>query len=417
VGDKNIQWHLETAVKKIRTNKKEVDFSMRNFDYQTPTRLIFGEGVISKLPEVMKPLGKKLLFTYGSGSIKKIGLYDTVKELLADFEIYELSDIQPNPKYDPSVIDGVKICKENGIDAILAVGGGSVLDCSKAIAAGAKYDGDPWDLISYQAFASDALPIVDIITLAATGSEYDCGGVISRTDTNDKIGYVDPHLFPVASFLDPTYTFSVSKKQTAAGCADAMNHVMEQYFTEDTTLLNDGICEAALKSLMANAKAAIENPSDYRARAEMMLCCTYGCNGILALGNSSSGWPCHAIEHALSAYYDITHGEGLAIITPRWMKYILSDRTVDRFVKYGVNVFGIDKTLDKYEIANQAIEATYHFFESIGIPMHLKDVGIDDSRLEEMANHIAHDGGGVGLAKAYVPLNQDDLVKILTESL
>jgi hypothetical protein len=387
---------------------------MQNFDYQTPTRLIFGEGVIANLPAVMKPLGKKVLLTYGSGSIKKLGLYDKVKELLADFEIYELADIQPNPKYDPSVLEGVRICKEQGIEVILSVGGGSVLDCSKAIAAGAKYEGDPWDLISYKVFAKDALPIVDILTLAATGSEYDCGGVISRTETNDKIGYMDSHLFPVCSILDPTYTFSVSKKQTAAGCADAMNHVMEQYFTEDTTLLNDGFCEAEFKSLMANATAALENPNDYRARAEMMLCCTYGCNGILALGNSPSGWPCHAIEHALSAYYDITHGEGLAIITPRWMKYILSERTLPRFVKYGVNVFDIDKNLDDWTIANQAIERTYQFFESIGIPMHLRDVGIDDSRIREMAHHIAENEG---LEHAYVPLNEEDLVQILTDSL
>lgn len=387
---------------------------MQNFDYQTPTRLIFGEGVISNLPEVMKPLGKKILMTYGSGSIKKSGLYDKVKELLAGFEIYELSDIQPNPKYDPSVLDGVRICKENGIEAILAVGGGSVLDCSKAIAAGAKYDGDPWDLISYKVMAKDALPIVDILTLAATGSEYDCGGVISRTETNDKIGYMDPHLFPVCSILDPTYTFTVSKKQTAAGCADAMNHVMEQYFAEDTTLLNDGFCEAELKSLMENTKIALENPEDYRARAELMLCCTYGCNGILSLGNSPSGWPCHGMEHALSAYYDITHGEGLAILTPRWMNHILSDRTVDRFVKYGVNVFGIDKSLDKYEIADKAIEETYKFFESIGIPMHLKEVGIDESRIEEMAHHIAVNEG---LENAYVPLTEKDIVEILTASL
>lgn len=387
---------------------------MQNFDYQTPTRLIFGEGVISNLPEVMKPLGKKILMTYGSGSIKKIGLYDKVKELLAGFEIYELSDIQPNPKYDPSVLDGVRICKENGIEAILAVGGGSVLDCSKAIAAGAKYDGDPWDLISYKVMAKDALPIVDILTLAATGSEYDCGGVISRTETNDKIGYMDPHLFPVCSILDPTYTFTVSKKQTAAGCADAMNHVMEQYFAEDTTLLNDGFCEAELKSLMENTKIALENPEDYRARAELMLCCTYGCNGILSLGNSPSGWPCHGMEHALSACYDITHGEGLAILTPRWMKHILSDRTVDRFVKYGVNVFGIDKSLDKYEIADKAIEETYKFFESIGIPMHLKEVGIDESRIEEMAHHIAVNEG---LENAYAPLTEKDIVEILTASL
>ena len=387
---------------------------MQNFDYMTPTRLIFGKGVIAKLPEVMNSYGKNVLLTYGGGSIKKLGLYDKVKELLADKNIYELSGIQPNPKYDPSVLDGVKICKENNIDVILAVGGGSVLDCSKAIAAGAKYNGDPWDLISYKAQAQAALPIVDIITLAATGSEYDCGGVISRTETNDKIGYVDPHLFPAVSFLDPTYTFTVSKKQTAAGCADAMNHIMEQYFCGDSTILNDGFMEAGLKSLMINAPKCIENPEDYTARAEMMLVCTYGCNSIYALGSSYSGWPCHGMEHALSAYYDITHGEGLAIITPRWMKHILNDNTVNRFVKYGINVFGIDSTLDKYEIANKAIDKTYRFFESINIPMHLKDVGIDESRISEMAHHVAENEG---LENAWAPLTEKDIEAIFMASL
>ncbi len=387
---------------------------MQNFDYMTPTRLIFGKGVIEKLPEVMGKYGKKVLLTYGGGSVKKLGLYDKVKELLSDFDIVELSGIQPNPKYDPSVLEGVRLCKEHNVDVILAVGGGSVLDCSKAIAAGAKYDGDVWDLISYKAFAKDALPIVDILTLAATGSEYDCGGVISRTETNDKIGYVDPHLYPVVSFLDPTYTFTVSKKQTAAGCADAMNHIMEQYFCEDATLLNDGFCEAGLKSLMINARKCLDNPEDYNARAEMMFTCTLGCNGIYALGNSESGWPCHGIEHALSAYYDITHGEGLAIITPRWMKHILSEKTVDRFVKYGVNVFGIDSSLEKFDIAEKAIQATYDFFESIGIPMHLKDVGIDESRIGEMAHHIAVNEG---LENAYAPLTEQDITDILNASL
>ena len=387
---------------------------MQNFNYMTPTRLIFGKGVVEQLPETMAQFGKKILLTYGGGSIKKIGLYDYVKELLKDFEIYELPGIQPNPKYDPSVLDGVHMCKQHNIDVILAVGGGSVLDCSKAIAAGAKYDGDPWDLISYKVKAKAALPIVDIITLAATGSEYDAGGVISRTETNDKIGYVDPLLYPAVSFLDPTYTFTVSKKQTAAGIADAMNHTMEQYFAEDTTLLNDGFCESMLRSLMVNGRKCLDNPEDYTARAEMMLCCTYGCNRILSLGNSQSGWPCHAIEHALSAYYDITHGEGLAIITPRWMRHILSDRTIDRFVKYGVNVFGIDASLPKQEIAEKAIDATYKFFESINIPMHLRDVGIDDSRLDEMAHHIAVNEG---LENAYVPLTEQDIKKILVESL
>lgn len=380
----------------------------------TPTRLIFGKDCIGKLPEVMEKIGKKVLLTYGGGSIRKIGLYDKVKELLSDFDIIELSDIQPNPKYDPSVLDGVKLCKENNIEVILSVGGGSVLDCSKAIAAGAMYDGDPWDLISYKVKAKAALPIVDIITLAATGSEYDCGGVISRTETNDKIGYMDEHLYPVVSFLDPTYTFTVSKKQTAAGCADAMNHIMEQYFCEDSTILNDGFMEAGLKSLMVNARKCLADPEDYTARAEMMLTCTYGCNGIYALGNSYTGWPCHGMEHALSAYYDITHGEGLAIITPRWMKHILSDRTVSRFVKYGVNVFGIDSGLGDYEIAEKAIQATYDFFESIGIPMHLRDVGIDESRIGEMARHVAENEG---LENAWVPLSEKDIADIFTASL
>lgn len=387
---------------------------MQNFDYMTPTRLIFGRDAIAKLPEVMTQFGKKILLTYGGGSIKKIGLYQKVLEMLKGYDIVELPGIQPNPKYDPSVLDGVRLCKEHNVDVILSVGGGSVLDCSKAIAAGAKYDGDPWDLISYKVKAKAALPIVDIITLAATGSEYDCGGVISRTETNDKIGYIDPLLFPVVSILDPVYTFTVSKKQTAAGIADAMNHTIEQYFVEDSTLLNDGFCESMLRSLMTNGRKCLENPEDYTARAEMMLACTYGCNGILALGNSYSGWPCHGIEHALSAYYDITHGEGLAIITPRWMRHILSERTMDRFVKYGINVFGIDPTLPKQEIAGKAIDATYEFFESINIPMHLRDVGIDDSRIDEMAHHIAVNEG---LDKAYAPLTEQDIKEILLDSL
>ena len=387
---------------------------MQNFDYMTPTRLIFGRDAIAKLPEVMTRFGKKILLTYGGGSIKKIGLYQKVLEILEGYDIVELPGIQPNPKYDPSVLDGVRLCKEHNVDVILSVGGGSVLDCSKAIAAGAKYDGDPWDLISYKVKAKAALPIVDILTLAATGSEYDCGGVISRTETNDKIGYIDPLLFPVVSILDPVYTFTVSKKQTAAGIADAMNHTIEQYFVEDSTLLNDGFCESMLRSLMTNGRKCLENPEDYTARAEMMLACTYGCNGILALGNSYSGWPCHGIEHALSAYYDITHGEGLAIITPRWMRHILSERTMDRFVKYGINVFGIDPTLPKQEIAGKAIDATYEFFESINIPMHLREVGIDDSRIDEMAHHIAVNEG---LDKAYVPLTEQDIKEILLESL
>jgi len=389
---------------------------MVNFDYQTPTRLVFGKDVVrEKLADAMRPLGKRVLLTYGGGSIKRMGLYDLVKDLLKDFEITELSGIEPNPKYDPSVLDGVRLCKENRIEVILAVGGGSVLDCSKAIAAGALYDGDPWDLISYQVKAKAALPIVDIMTLAATGSEYDSGGVISRTETNDKIGYMDDLLYPVCSFLDPTYTFTVPAKHTAAGVADAINHVMEQYFCDRPNDVADGYCETLIKVLMKYAPIALREPDNYEARAEIMYACTFGCNGLLALGTGGSGWPMHMIEHALSAYYDITHGEGLAIITPRWMRHILSDRTMERFVKFGKNVFGIDASLSDGEIADLAIRKTYDFFKSLGMPMTLGEVGIDGSRVKEMAKHVA-DNEGLDRAP-FVPLSQKDIEEIITASL
>ncbi|MDE7136013.1 MAG: iron-containing alcohol dehydrogenase [Muribaculaceae bacterium] len=388
---------------------------MQNFDYHTPTRVIFGRGVVDGLVDVMKPLGHRVLLAYGGGSIKRMGLYQKVVDMLKDFEIVELSGIEPNPKYDPSVLEGVRLCKENDIEVILSVGGGSVLDCCKAIAAGAKYDGDPWDLISYKVKAKSALPIVDIMTLAATGSEYDAGGVISRTDTNDKIGYIDPLLYPVCSFLDPTYTFTVNAKHTAAGVADAINHVFEQYFCADHNMVADGFCITLLRTLMHYAPIAIAKPDDYEARAEIMYACMFGCNGILELGNSPSGWPMHAIEHALSAYYDITHGEGLAIITPHWMSHILSERTMERFVKLGVELYGIDRTLPDAKIATQTIMRTHDFFKSIGLPTHLREVGIDDSRLREMARHIKEDAMQQG--EQYVELTEDNIVAILTDSL
>ncbi len=389
---------------------------MRNFEYNTPTKLIFGEGVIAKLPEVLGGIGKRVLLTCGGGSIKKNGLYARVMELLKGFEVTELSGIEPNPKYSTSVLDGVRLCKEKDIQVILAVGGGSVLDCSKAIAAGALYDGEPWDLIIGKVPTKAALPIVDIITMAATGSEYDPGCVISRTETNDKVGYIDPHLYPVVSFVDPTYTFTLPNRQTAAGVADAMNHIFEQYFNSDPNDFADGMMEAGLKSLMKNVKIVLEAPGNYDARAEIFLVCSLACNGILALGENGSGWPMHGIEHALSAYYDITHGIGLAIVTPRWMTHILNEQTLGRFVRYGINVMGIDPSLPRHTIAKQAIADTYSFFASIGIPMHLQEVGIDESRLQEIAHHIAVNEGLDG-RHVYVPLTEADILTILRNSL
>ncbi len=387
---------------------------IENFEYEIPTKLVFGKGVVKNLPDVLKQYGKNVLLTYGGGSIKKIGLYDEVMTLLKDFNVVELSGIEPNPKYDPSVIIGAKLCKENNIDVVLSVGGGSVLDCSKAICACAKYDGEGWDLISGKVKAKEALPLVDILTLSATGSEYDCGAVISNTAINDKRGYIDPVMFPAVSFLDPTYTFSVSKWQTACGTADAINHVLEQYFSESNSLFNDGIMISALKSLMTNVKVALKNPNDYDARSELMYVCTLACNGILSNGCASSGWPMHSIEHALSAYFDITHGAGLAIITPRWMKAILSERTLNKFVKLGKELFDID--VKNLSDAHNVIDAFYNFFESTGIPMHLAELGVKEEAIEEMADHILEFDSTVG-SFMYVSLYKNDLIKILKESM
>ena len=385
-----------------------------NFRYSTPTELIFGKGVIKQLPEVLQMFGKNVLLTYGGGSIKKIGLYDEVYKLLKGYNIVELSGIEPNPKYDPSVITGAKLCKENNIDVILAVGGGSVLDCSKAISVCAKYDGEGWDLISGKVKADAAIPIVDIITLAATGSEYDMGCVISNKALNDKRGYLDTLLYPAFSFLDPTYTFTVNKWQTACGTADAINHVLEQFFSPYNSIFNDGIMISALKSLMTNVKVALEKPDDYDARAELMYVCSWGCNGILANGAGESGWPMHSIEHVISAYFDITHGAGLAIITPRWMKEILSEKTLNRFVVLGKELFNIDvKTIDD---ANKVIDAFYKFFESIGIPMNLSKLGVKEEKIEEMADHILK-YDTTDAEYMYVRLNKEALIRILKESM
>ena len=387
-----------------------------DFNYQTPTRLIFGKGVIRDLTAVVGEFGKNVLLTYGGGSIKKMGLYDRVKELLKGFNVIELSGIEPNPKYDPSVMMGAKLCKENKVDVILAVGGGSVLDCSKAISVCAKYDGEGWDLISGKVKAKAAVPIVDIITLAATGSEYDCGCVISNSAICDKRGYMDELMYPAVSFLDPEYTFSVSKWQTACGTADAINHVLEQFFSSPSSLFNDGVMISALRSLMTNVKIALEKPDDYAARSELMYVCSWGCNGILANGAGYSGWPMHSIEHALSAYFDITHGAGLAIITPRWMKEILSEKTVERFVTLGVSLFGLDKNLKDFDMAEKVIEEFFSFFESIGIPMHLAALGVKEEKIEEMADHILENDSTEG-PWMYVPLDKAALIRILSASM
>ena len=382
---------------------------MLNFTHAIPTKLYFGEGQIEKLDAALRGFGKSVLLAYGGGSIKKTGLYDAVTGILKDggFTVTELSGIEPNPRIG-SVRRGVELCKENKVDVILAVGGGSTIDCCKAIAAGVYYDGDLWEMVANRHGILKALPLVDILTLAATGSEFDNCGVISNPDTNEKLGNL--YTFPAVSICDPTYTYSVSAYQTAAGTADIMSHIFEGYFsrTPDSSL-SDYIAEGILKTAIKYLPVALAKPDDYEARANLMAVASVACSGIPAYGKRGTGWPCHQMEHELSAFYDITHGVGLAILTPRWMRFILKkDPTCAwRFVRFAKNVWGLDG--DEETLAEAGIAALENFFREAKIPTTLSELGIGEEHFAEMA---AHANRGDCPKNAFVPLTNENIEEI-----
>lgn len=388
---------------------------MNNFSYCTPTKVHFGKGSIEHLHEEVTLIGKKVLLVYGGSSIKRSGLYDTVKQKLADCQIFEVAGVEPNPRVT-SVRKGAEICKKEGIDVVLAVGGGSVLDCSKAICAAAKYDGDAWDLVEDGSKVKAALPLVTILTLAATGSEYDWGCVISNLDTNEKMALCHPMLFPRVSILDPEYTYSVPANQIAAGATDIMSHIFEQYFCTETNLISDGICETILRTIIDVAPKLLKNPQDYDARAQMMWASSLACNGICSLGNGVMPWPCHAMEHELSAFYDITHGVGLAILTPRLMRYALTGETVERFCHYGKAVFDLPENADRMAMAQEAIAKTEEFFfKTLGIPSTLTALNITDEHFDEMAEHAMK--CFPAMPQCLRPLQVEDIKKVYRDCL
>ena len=388
---------------------------MRNFTHAIPTKLYFGEGQIAKLDGALRPFGKNVLLAYGGGSIKRIGLYDTVLGILKEggYAVTELSGIEPNPRIG-SVRRGVELCKANKIDVILAVGGGSTIDCCKAIAAGVYYDGDLWEMVATRHGLLRALPLVDILTLSATGSEFDNCGVISNPDTNEKLGNV--YTFPAVSICDPTYTYSVSAYQTAAGTADIMSHIFEGYFshTADSSL-SDFIAEGILKTAIQYLPIALREPDNYEARANLMAIASVACSGIPEYGKQGTGWPCHSMEHELSAFYDVTHGVGLAILTPRWMRFILKKdpRCAWRFVRFAKNVWGLDGD-DETALAEAGIAALEKFFCASGIPTTLSEIGIGEEHFAEMA---AHANRGGYLKNAFVALTNEDIEEIFRRCL
>ena len=381
---------------------------MNNFNFCVPTDIRFGRDQIECLPEELKKYGKRVLLVYGGGSIKRTGLYEKVQTLLKEFEIYELSGIEPNPKLS-SVRKGVELCKEHKIDVVLAVGGGSCIDASKHIACGAFYEGDPWDLVLDRSKVTGALPIAVVLTICATGSEMNSGAVISNEETNEKLEINTPLLYPALSICDPTYLYTLPAKQTAAGTVDIMSHVFEQYFQpNDGAYLTDRLAEAVLKTCVHYGPIALKEPENYEARSNLMWSSTVGLNHLLTVGKGGA-WSVHPMEHELSAFYDITHGVGLAILTPAWMRYVLSDETVARFAMYARNVWDIEET-DPYRAAQLAIDKTEEFFISLGMPSTLREVGIDHSRFAEMAEEAVRTSGIA--SRSYVHLAKEDIVKI-----
>lgn len=392
---------------------------MNDFVFQNTTKIYFGRNQLGHLGEELSSFGKTVMLVYGGGSIKRIGLYDKIIAELqkAGMKILEYSGIDPNPRHT-SINNGAKICREKNVDVLLAIGGGSVIDSAKAIAVTRYYDGDCWDLITRKAPVTNAMPICVISTMAATGSEMDSGCVISNIETNEKLGLVNKLLQPRVSFLDPTNTFTVSKYQTACGSADIISHLIDlKYFANDDSkfYMIDQIVEEVIKTVVKFAPVALKEPDNYEARANLMWAASWALNSFLTMGIKQAP-SCHSIEHELSAFYDITHGHGLAIITPRWMKHILKldEKVAPQFKKFGVNVFGIDPSLSEIDGANEAISAFEKFlFETLGLKSRLSDLNIDDKNFAVMAERSCPNGQ----LKRFVTLTPKDVEQIYRESL
>jgi len=389
---------------------------MLNFTYHIPTKIYFGKGQIKALVEELKGRARKVLIVTGGGSVKKNGVFDAVIGQIkrAGVSFVELSGVKPNPRLK-SVYEGIEICRREGVDFVLPVGGGSVIDASKAIAAGAKYEGDVWDFFTKGVKCTEALPLACVLTLAATGSEMNTYAVITKEDTERKLAFGSTAVRPIFSILDPEYTFTVNKYHTAAGVADIMAHVFEEYFSAPFSApLLDSMAEAVLKVCIRYGPQVCEKPGDYEGRANILWAGSLALNGLLGFGKSGGDWACHGIEHEVSAIYDISHGVGLAIIVPNWMRFVLKDNTLDKFVEYGINVWGIDKNRDKKEIAESAINETRRFFNSLGLPSRLRDVNVPKERFRDMASAAIKSHGQIG---SFRKLSEKDIVEILKMSL
>ena len=395
---------------------------MENFVFYAPTKLLFGKGQFENLPGELAPYGKRILLVYGQNHIKTHGIYDRVCDMLKQAGVtrFELGGVHPNPRMD-LVYKGIELCREEDIDFILAVGGGSVSDTAKAIAAGVKTDFDIWyafeDFLkrvpdSEKRIPQDALPIGVIMTKAGTGSEFDLTAVVTKWEDgapHEKLLHMNPIFYPKFTICDPTLTYTLPPDQTAYGMADMMTHYFEQYFTpsENTEYL-DRMKEAVLKTVITCGPHALKDPQDYVPRADLMYAAMWSCSAQNITGVVPE-WTSHFIEHEITALTDLNHGLGMAIIFPAWMRYVIADHP-SRFARYASEVWDIPRNgRDDFEIGMEGIERTVEFWSSLGIPKTWTEAGVDPDVLPIAAKRALR----FGTMGSFKELEEEDVVKIL----
>ncbi|GAA0606598.1 iron-containing alcohol dehydrogenase [Virgibacillus siamensis] len=389
---------------------------MDNFTFHNPVKLFFGKNQLAALPGELSAYGKKVLLLYGGGSTKQNGIYDAIMEELrkVNAETEEISGIEPNPKLS-TVRQAVEHCKQEGVDFLLAVGGGSVIDAAKAIAIGAKADADIWDIITKKEKPTDALPFGTVVTIASAGSEMNASSVITNWETNEKQGWSSPLTYPKFSILDPTFTYSVPKEQTAFGIVDIMAHVLENYFHHTSnTPVQDGLCESMLRNLVETGPRLLEEPDHYQYRETVMLNSVLARNGMINIGYKGD-WGTHDLEHAVSAIHDIPHAGGIAILFPNWMEHVLDKQNAARFKQLAVRVFDISPEGKKdVDVALEGIAELRKFWNHLGAPEKLADYGITANHVEAIADKSVAAKPEYGKFKI---LNRQDSMEILKASL
>lgn len=365
---------------------------MNNFRFYSPTEFVFGRNTVINTASLIKQYGgSKVLIHYGGQSAIKSGLLAEIENNLQNnfIEYVKLGGVQPNP-VDTLVYEGIELCRKENVNFILAVGGGSVIDSAKAIAAGALYSGDFWNIFEHKVTINKAIPLGTILTIPAAGSEGSQSMVITKVKGVDKPlkrGAGSNLLRPVFAIMDPVLTFTLPANQTAYGIADMMAHIMERYFSQTSNVeVTDRLCEGLLKSIIKEAQVVINEPENYDARANIMWAGTIAHNGICGVGRQED-WASHGLEHELSALYDVPHGAGLAVMFPAWMKYVYSSG-VDKFVQFAIRVWDIEHTGSKKDIALKGIEATKSFFSSIGLPVSFQELGAKEEDIPRLVETL-----------------------------